>query len=291
MKIIRYIFLLGLISVTWNPGFGVPAANITGKFCKNFEGNPLPGALIVLYNAKTDSMIDYTYTRTDGHFTLPPPTPPNSKGKYYIVASKDMISIKKEFEYDPQKKSYYILVTYKHHQSYFSRAFSYLSQKFDNVINILIGLLIGLGFKWVGDRRKARKNQKKYIYTLQQSASDILDYFPRLIGLFQTENQYDITRKYEIILHELQLNIQHFEKQLDPEIFADMLRLKDKEDRKNTHEKLMEIVRKIKDFINEDMNKVIFVAPEDRQKYFQGFEDLRKESKENPLLKENPFLK
>ena len=162
MKNRHSILLLGLslmFGIISHLGYGSGKGNICGAFFKNTEKEPLPGALVALYKADTNLLVDNTYTLDNGQFTL---KAPSLKGKFYIVATKGMISQKNEFEFDPAKPAQYIAVHYHDSPNRFIKVITWIIQKFDYMITTLIGLFIGLGFKWIQENKK-RKDLNNYL--------------------------------------------------------------------------------------------------------------------------------
>ncbi|HEV7396463.1 MAG TPA: hypothetical protein VGN86_08130 [Pyrinomonadaceae bacterium] len=153
------------------------SAGPTGFYYEDDLDHPLAGALIALYNADNNLLVDFTYTRSDGGFALKaPPT----KGKYYVVATKDQFSQKVDFDYDPQTPAQNLLIQHHQPKSVIGTALIWIGGKLVEGINLLIGLLIGLWFKIYEDRKKARQVINREIKTVKDSTDEILRQYRNL---------------------------------------------------------------------------------------------------------------
>jgi hypothetical protein len=178
MKIARK-GLLAALAILW--AFSVCAAAdappINGFYYQDELSKPLPGALITLYKADDNLLVDSTYTRHDGAFTLKGPA---AKGKYYIVATKDQFSHKLDFDYDPQAQPLNLMVQHHQPESNLKSVLDYVWKRLVEVMNLVIGFIAGLGFKWYEDRRKARHTIRREIKTVEDSSAEIVNDYEEL---------------------------------------------------------------------------------------------------------------
>lgn len=132
---------------------GSPPGGISGAYFKDDEKHPFPGALIALYSADSNVLIDFTYTTNDGKFNL---KSPEQAGKYYIVATKDASSRRQEIEYDPRRPNINVPIKFPAQESFLSKTLAYVSNVFNDIYKTLLGLFIGLWFARGTERRKVR---------------------------------------------------------------------------------------------------------------------------------------
>ncbi len=260
-------------------GMGIDKDKIRGVFFNNTEKEPLPGALIALYNADTNLLLDYTYSLENGQFTLKAPP---FKGKFFIVATKGMTSKKHPFEFDPGKPAPYISLQYKDSPNPFIKKFiQWLTKKLD----YLIVLIMGVGLNWWLNRRKRKEKQENYIQTLRGSIRAIGNGYESLGRIFKEASNIDIRKRYLEITGEIKKNVENMEKKLDPEVFPDVFDLK-KKNRQEQYETMADILKKIRFSIDEkNQDNVINAKPDEREKnYFQPFRDLKEQLEKNPLL-------
>ncbi len=191
MKIARKGVLAGL-AILW--AFSVCAAgdpaSINGFYVQDKISNPLPGALIALYKADDNLLVDSTYTRNDGAFTLKGPA---AKGKYYIIATKDRFSHKLDFDYDPAAQP--LNLTIQHHQPQ-SRLGTVAGWLWDRVVafgGLLFGFVAGLAFKLYEDRRKANQIIRREIKKIDDSSADIVNDYEELTRIAHAYGQSDST--------------------------------------------------------------------------------------------------
>jgi hypothetical protein len=179
MKIVGKGLLVGLtILCALSVSAATELAPISGFYYQDEISRPLPGALIALYKTDDNTLIDFTYTRNDGAFALKAPA---LKGKYYVVATKDQFTQKKDFDYDPAA-AIPINLMIQHHQpkSTFKKFQDWVGTRFDDVIKVLIGLLVGLLFKIWDDRRKARQIIIRDLKSIKDSSDDIFSNYQEL---------------------------------------------------------------------------------------------------------------
>ena len=171
--------MIAALAILWS--FSVCAAAdpapISGFYYQDELSKPLPGALIALYSADNNLFIDSTYTRNDGAFVLKGPA---TKGKYYVVATKDQFSHKFEFDYDPQAAPPNLMIQHHQPENKFVKILGYVWERFDDVIKLLIGFLFGLLFKWYEDRKKAGQVITREIKTIQDSSGEIVNQYEEL---------------------------------------------------------------------------------------------------------------
>src|SRR3989442_5512612 len=178
MKLDRKGLLVALV-ILWQFSVcaGAELAGISGFYYQDDLNHPLAGALIALYRADDNLLVDYTYTRTDGRFVL---KGPSAKGKYYVVATKDQFSHQLNFDYDPQTPLTNLMIQHHQPQSTLSKVTNYIGNKFNDVISLLIGLFIGLLFKWREDRKKAHQVINREIKRIKDLRDDIVLSYQKL---------------------------------------------------------------------------------------------------------------
>jgi hypothetical protein len=153
--------------------YGTADEGVRGFYFKNDLKNPLAGALVVLYNADNDLLVDYTYTVDNGRFTL---RGPYEKGHFYVVATKDRFSDKVSFEYNPESPSANLMIQHQDTQNGFVAVIDYIVGKFDDVIKVLVGLFLGLGFKWHETKQKAKKAFAREFGEIEGSVHELLSH-------------------------------------------------------------------------------------------------------------------
>lgn len=178
MRTVYARVLLALI-VLWLCCFSVRAdsAGLTGYYYEDDLDHPLAGALIALYNADNNLLVEYTYTRNDGGFALKAPA---AKGKYYLVATRDQFSHKVDLDYDPQTASRNLLIPHHQPKSRITELLVYVRDKLVEGLNLLIGFLGGLLFKFYEDRRKARQVVDREIQPVKDSTAEIVTKYQSL---------------------------------------------------------------------------------------------------------------
>lgn len=174
----------GLLLLTPLLCAGAPIGGISGTYFRNDVRHPLPGALVALYGAEDNTLVDFTYTTNDGRFTLK--APPQA-GRYYIVATKDGSSRRQDFEYDPQRPNMDIPINFSARESNLSNLLGYASRVFSDIYKTLLGLFIGLWFARGTERRKTRDDFDKDFGPLRASAEkmrlDLEELVPKMLGL------------------------------------------------------------------------------------------------------------
>jgi hypothetical protein len=153
------------------------SAGLTGYYYEDDLDHPLAGALIALYNADNNLLVEYTYTRNDGGFALKAPP---AKGKYYVVATRDQSSHKIDLDYDPQTPSQNLLIPHHQSKSRITKLLVYLRDKLVEGLNLLIGFLVGLLYKVYEDRRKARQVIDREIQPVKDSTAEIVTMYQNL---------------------------------------------------------------------------------------------------------------
>jgi hypothetical protein len=124
---------------------------IRGRFFRDNIDKSVPGALIALYSADQDLLVDQTYSTDNGDFTLRAPQKP---GRLYVVATKDMLSRRTpEFDYAPGTPQRRIWIRLEDRRSSLARAMDYVLTKLDYIATGFLGFLIGLATKLYEDRK------------------------------------------------------------------------------------------------------------------------------------------
>jgi hypothetical protein len=146
----------------------LPALN--GFYYADELSNPLPGAFIALYKGDDNLLVDSTYTRNDGAFTLKAPP---AKGKYYIIATKDSYSQKFDFDYDPEAVPPPLMIQHHQPKSWLGTVLGWLWDRVVAFGGLLFGFAVGLLFKMYEDRKKARQIITREMKMIQDSAAEI----------------------------------------------------------------------------------------------------------------------
>jgi hypothetical protein len=265
------------------------SAGLTGFYYEDDLDHPLAGALIALYKGDNNLLVDFTYTRNDGAFAL---KAPSTKGKYYVVATRDQFSHKVDLDYDPQTPAQNLLIQHHQPKSWITRVIGYVGAKLVEVVNLLIGLLIGLGFKVYEDRKKARQVINREIKTVKDSTAEILRKYR---SLQETATAYGAsvsgvaaTKRAEYI--ELATNIrsevEELRKELDTNAdLEEAIYTAHKLVGRDNYAALRKALREIKELTTEivtDQGKILDQPPQDREKQLQAFRNLQ----ESNLLKD-----
>jgi hypothetical protein len=129
--------------------------------------DPVPGALVVLYDSD-DLLVDSTYTRDDGGFTL---RPPQRKGPAYLVATRDHRAHREAIDYDPARSRPVWIPLPAKRESRLKQARGWVLDKFGGVI----GLLVGYGFRvLVEERGAAKRKRDDFVFDLRELAGRAL---------------------------------------------------------------------------------------------------------------------
>lgn len=291
MNVDRKGLLVGLI-ILWQFSVcaGAELAGISGFYYQDDLNHPLPGALIALYKADDNVLVDYTYTRNDGRFMLKAPT---AKGKYYVVATKDLLSRKLDFDYDPQTPLSNLMIQHHQPKSTLRKVVDYVGGRFDDVIKLLIGLFIGLGFKLYEDRRKARQTITREIKVIKDSCDDIVSHYQRwqkvadAYGKSQVSEAGKNRQEYINLAAEIGAQVEELQKQLDAktdleEAIYTVRKLTGKDDYDRLRKALREI-KKLTDAVVTNQAAILNNSPLERNAQLQPFRTLQ----ESNLLKSN----
>jgi hypothetical protein len=141
---------------------GAAAGEIRGRFSSP-EQHPLAAALVTLYAADTDLLVDFTYSRDDGRFTLEGPP---EAGNLYLLATRGEHAAKSPaFPYDPEQPTPEVMLEDRPPggSSWLAAATPQVLDKGVNaLVGSVIGLSVGLGFKIVEDRKRLGKSRARY---------------------------------------------------------------------------------------------------------------------------------
>lgn len=147
---------------------------ITGYFYNEGDKTPIPGALVALYDARSNLLVDYTYTLQNGHFTLAKPA---NNGQFYIVATKENISAKTDpFKYNNEETSKNITINYPRHDRIGSDIYKIALDFMSKALWLLLGVISGYWFKLLEGKLKAKGILKLYLGGIAREA----DSLPRL---------------------------------------------------------------------------------------------------------------
>lgn len=265
------------------------SARLTGFYYEDDLDHPLAGALIALYKADDNLLVDFTYTRNDGAFALKaPPT----KGKYYVVATKDQFSHKLDLDYDPQTPAQNLLIQHHQPKNWVSRMTGYVGGKLVEVVNLLIGLLIGLGFKIYEDRKKAHQVINREIKTIKDSTAEILRKYQ---SLQETATAYGASAggtaaekrgDYIDLATHIGSEVEELRKRLDNNTdLEEAIYTAHKLAGRDNYAALRKALREIKELTTEIVTghgKILDQPPQEREKLLQAFRNLQ----ESKLLKD-----
>ena len=287
-----YRRVLPVLMVLWLCCFCAKAdsASLTGFYYEDDLDHPLAGALIALYKADNNLLVDFTYTRNDGAFALKPPA---TEGTYYVVATKDQFSHKVDLDYDPQAPARNLLIQHHQPKSTITRVLGYVSDKLVEVVNLLIGLFIGLGFKVYEDRRKARQVIDREIKTVRDSTSEILNNYGSLqqaaaaYGASQNSVTTDAKlREFIRLATEIKREVAELRTQLDANTnLAEAVYTARKLTGRNNYAALKRTLGEITTLTTEIITgagKILNLQPADREQRLQPFRNLQ----DNELLKD-----
>jgi hypothetical protein len=140
---------------------------IRGMVHGDDRDDPVAGALVVLYDSD-DLMVDSTYSREDGSFTLQPPL---RKGRATVVATRDSRAHRETIDYDPaQSKPVWIPLPAKR-ESRLKQAVDWTLDK----LGAVIGLLVGYVFRvLVEERGAAKRKRNDFLFDLRDLAGRAL---------------------------------------------------------------------------------------------------------------------
>ena len=279
-----YTRYLPALMVLWLFCFSAKAdtAGLTGFYYEDDLSHPLAGALIVLYNADNNLLVDFTYTRNDGAFALKAPT---AKGKYYVIATKDQFSHKLDLDYDPQTPTQNLLIQHHQPKHWATTVLGYVGNKLVEIVNLLIGLLIGLGFKIYEDRRKARQVINREIKTVKDSTAEILGKYRRLqetataYGASAGEMAASKRAEYIGLATNIGSEVEELRKQLDKNTaLEEAIHTAHKLAGRDNYAALRKALRDVKEVTTEivtDGGKILDQPPQDREKRLEAFQNLQ----------------
>lgn len=114
--------------------------------------DPVPGALVVLYDSD-ELLVDFTYSRDDGGFTLRPPPRP---GPASVVATVDGRAHRQEIRYDPARNRRVWIPLPAQRESRLKQAAAWVLDE----LGAVIGLLVGYGFRVLVEERGGAKRKR-----------------------------------------------------------------------------------------------------------------------------------
>jgi hypothetical protein len=130
--------------------------------------DPVAGALVVLYGAD-GFLVDSTYSRDDGSFTLRPPERP---GPASVVATLEDRSHRESIVYDPPRSRPVWVPLPPKQESRLKQAGDWVGDK----LGAVIGLLVGYGFRvLVEERGAAKRKRDDFLFDLRDLAGRALD--------------------------------------------------------------------------------------------------------------------
>lgn len=151
------------------PRPAVVPAGLSGRFYESEPSHPIAGALVALYERRTGLLIDSTYTRDTGDFTL---RAPQSGEDVYLVATKGDIAQRKDLTWDPTRPAIDASIAYRPAPSCWGGLERYFSAKLETVASIVLGLVLGWLFNLLTGRIAARRKAKTVlrVYLLELAA-------------------------------------------------------------------------------------------------------------------------
>jgi hypothetical protein len=260
------------------PCRGAAAGEITGVFYKNDLNQPLSGALVALYRLDDNLLADFTYTLDNGRFTL---KPPSAEGQFYLVATKDQLSRRVDFHYNPQNPPTNLMIQQPQDQSAFAGWVKYIWEKVDSVVQVLIGILLGLVFKWRDDRKKARKAFTRGVGVIKVPVERLLDRYLRMkesIEAFSRSSDGSGERRADYVLAVGEVKETLLELQKDVGARSD---LEDiiydvrKEIGFNSYLTFKAALQAIEELTNSNPDAVLTSTPDARAELLKPFEELR----------------
>jgi hypothetical protein len=259
------------------------AGEITGVFYKNDLSEPLPGALVALYRADDNLLADFTYTLDNGRFTLKPQP---AEGQFYLVATKDQLSRRVDFQYKPQNPPTNLLIQHPQQRGAFAGWVAYVWKKVDSVVQVLIGILLGLVFKWRDDRKKARKALARGVGFIKVPVDRLLGRYERLresIEAFSRSSGDSARRRAEYVgaVGEVRETLLELQKDVGARSdLAETLYDVRKEIGFNSYVRFKTSLQAIEEFTNANADAVLTAAPAARAELLKPFEELRESFRE-----------
>jgi hypothetical protein len=140
---------------------------VRGMVYGDDRDDPVPGALVVLYDSD-DLLVDFTYTRDDGGFTL---RPPQRKGRAYVVATRDSRAHGEAIDHDPARSRPVWIPLPPKREGRLKQVGDWVLDKFGAVI----GLLVGYGFRvLVEERGAAKRKRDDFLFDLRSLTGQAL---------------------------------------------------------------------------------------------------------------------
>ena len=116
------------------------------------QDKPVAGALVVLYDSD-ELLVDFTYSRDDGSFTLRPPQRP---GPASVVATRDSLTHRVEIRYDPARSQRVRVPLAPKEESRVKKAAAWVFEE----LGAVVGLLVGYGFRVLVEERGGAKRKR-----------------------------------------------------------------------------------------------------------------------------------
>ncbi len=177
-----------------------PAGGLSGRFYDGERSHGIPGALVALYEKGTGLLVDSTYTREFGEFTL---RPPPHGGAFLEVATKDATSKTRDLIYDPRRPAMDASITYLPEQTPRAQLERFFSGKFGSfLLGLAGGWLFNLMTSWCAAHQKAKTVLKAYLHELKtevNAAAEAVKKDLAALGVEATWNQVTGDRYREIM--------------------------------------------------------------------------------------------
>jgi hypothetical protein len=158
------------------PVVAVPSPEIRGVVCEGDPCRSLSGLLVALYDSD-DLLVDSTYTRNEGRFSL---RTPDTKGHFYIVVTRTERAVRKDFYYDPARgRSLNEDVKLAAENLGPLGAINSLLDKLSAWLLLLAGALIGFLFRQFEEHLAARKKRAAFCKSVRKQIDLTLATFPK----------------------------------------------------------------------------------------------------------------
>ena len=168
----RHLWLWLVVLLWYGAGSAAAIAPATGGslrgFFRDHSGQPVPGALVALYSAEDNLLIDQTYSVDDGSFALRPVLNP---GHYYVVATKNLTARRVDFNRpadatEPQL----IWIWYDTPRNWLAEA-----KELWNYLSLFVGAFLGFLGGWATKKIDQRKLFSAQIDQLKEPRSQVLN--------------------------------------------------------------------------------------------------------------------
>jgi hypothetical protein len=258
---------------------------ITGVF-EDSKQKPIPGALIALYDSKTNRFIESSYSLDNGKFVF---SPIQHDGDLFLVATTTTESKRSEtFSYNRDSCGIDKRIIGKSRQS------SWLSY-FTEYIKWAVSTLLGYGVAMLQNLIKQKRMAKKYIVRYKKRLKKMVEHtvasklqIIKILGDYVNDNNFDAFKnQFTLIVDELDRSISMIEEILNEESFdenIDILR-KGETSLATARSALSNIFKEIRSSILSIDPSKFAGATKDEREYVMGpFQKLDEAILQNTLL-------